>query len=480
MEKDAGRGAGAVPERRADGGRTGARARAQYEASFVRGIERIGGFGGKSDRLAQSQVFRGSPDAYKISLKRIQKATAEDLKAAANRWLSDGVYVLEVHPFPQYKTAATGADRSKAPEIGDAAGVEAAEAAARHALERTEGDSGGASRSSAGEFLAGRGCGLRRRSVRYAGTASMTMALLNGGTKTRTALQISDEQALLGRADWARVRISILSIVRLSALKSKLDPSLELFADVILNPVFPGGGFQAAAEAAASPESNARRTTPVQMALRVFPAPALRRRPRVWEPADGFRHDGQRRENDARGSGEIPRHSGSSRTTRRWSSRAIRRWPKSRRSSRSCLPAGSRAQTPEKNIGAVQLPAKSDGVPDRQAGRAAVDDHRGQCCAANRPIRTRSRFEAMNDGLGGMFGSRINMNLREDKHWSYGAPALFCGRARRSGRSWPLAPVQTDKTKESLAEINKEFRGILARPSGDAGRACERFRPTRR
>ena len=91
-----------------------ARAKARYEANLVRGVERIGGFGGKSDRLAQSQVFQGSPDAYKNSLKRVREATAEDLKAAANRWLSDGVYILEVQPFPSYKTAAAGADRSKA------------------------------------------------------------------------------------------------------------------------------------------------------------------------------------------------------------------------------------------------------------------------------------------------------------------------------------------------------------------------------
>jgi len=94
------------------------RVKAQYQANFIRGIERIGGFGGKSDRLAQSQVFRGSPDAYKVSLKRVQEATADDLKSAANRWLSDGVYILEVHPFPDYKAATTGADRSKAPEPG--------------------------------------------------------------------------------------------------------------------------------------------------------------------------------------------------------------------------------------------------------------------------------------------------------------------------------------------------------------------------
>ena len=94
------------------------RIKIQYEAELIRGIERIGGFGGKSDRLAQSQVYRGSPDAYKISLKRVQSATAEDLKMAARKWLSDGVYILEVDPFPDYKTASTGADRSKAPDTG--------------------------------------------------------------------------------------------------------------------------------------------------------------------------------------------------------------------------------------------------------------------------------------------------------------------------------------------------------------------------
>ena len=67
----------------------------------------------------------------------------------------------------------------------------------------------------------------------------------------------------------------------------------------------------------------------------------------------------------------------------------------------------------------------------------------------------------MNDGLGGTFGARLNMNLREDKHWSYGARTiLWSARAQRPFIA--LAPVQTDKTKESLAEMNKEFRGILS------------------
>jgi zinc protease len=69
-------------------------------------------------------------------------------------------------------------------------------------------------------------------------------------------------------------------------------------------------------------------------------------------------------------------------------------------------------------------------------------------------------IEAMNDGLGGNFGSRLNMNLREDKHWSYGARSILWG-ARGQRPYIAFAPVQTDKTKESLVEMNKEFRGVV-------------------
>jgi zinc protease len=69
-------------------------------------------------------------------------------------------------------------------------------------------------------------------------------------------------------------------------------------------------------------------------------------------------------------------------------------------------------------------------------------------------------IEAMNAMLGGQFVSRINMNIREDKHWSYGAQTLFW-EARGQRPFIAFAPVQTDKTKESIQEIQKELRGIL-------------------
>ena len=69
-------------------------------------------------------------------------------------------------------------------------------------------------------------------------------------------------------------------------------------------------------------------------------------------------------------------------------------------------------------------------------------------------------IQTMNGVLGGDFSSRVNMNLREDKHWSYGAFTFF--RDARGQRPFvAYAPVQTDKTKEAVVELDKELRGIL-------------------
>ncbi len=68
--------------------------------------------------------------------------------------------------------------------------------------------------------------------------------------------------------------------------------------------------------------------------------------------------------------------------------------------------------------------------------------------------------ETMNTILGGTFTSRVNMNLREDKHWAYGAGTVPLA-AKGQGPFVAYAPVQTDKTKESMIEMDKELRGIL-------------------
>ena len=62
------------------------RVKTQERASMIRGIEEIGGFGGKADILARSEVYLGSPDAYKQSIARINAATTGNVKKSAQRW----------------------------------------------------------------------------------------------------------------------------------------------------------------------------------------------------------------------------------------------------------------------------------------------------------------------------------------------------------------------------------------------------------
>jgi zinc protease len=75
----------------------------------------------------------------------------------------------------------------------------------------------------------------------------------------------------------------------------------------------------------------------------------------------------------------------------------------------------------------------------------------------------------MNTALGGAFTSRINMNLREDKHWSYGASRAACRTARGDRAYVVTAGVQADKTAESLVELRRELTDVVgSRPLTEA------------
>jgi zinc protease len=248
-----------------------------------------------------------------------------------------------------------------------------------------------------------------------------------------------------------------LSTVELSTLKSKLDPSLDLFADVILNPVFPAADFKRQQQqqlAAIQREKN----TPIQMALRVFPALMYGAGHAYGNPLTGSGTTASVEKltrEDLVKFHEVwfkPNHATlviAGDTTLAEISPKLEK-----------LFAGWKpGQVPEKNIKNVQLPAKSVVYLIDKPGALQSIIFAGNI-APPRANPKEIAIEAANDDLGGMFGSRLNMNLREDKHWSYGATSLLWG-ARAQRPFLAVAPVQTDKTKESLAEMNKEFRGIL-------------------
>src|SRR5262249_52351574 len=75
-----------------------------------------------------------------------------------------------------------------------------------------------------------------------AGTADLAMSMLDEGTAGRNALQINDDLAKLGATLTTGSDLDT-STVRMSALKSQLDPSLRIFSEVLLHPAFPAADF---------------------------------------------------------------------------------------------------------------------------------------------------------------------------------------------------------------------------------------------
>lgn len=72
----------------------------------------------------------------------------------------------------------------------------------------------------------------------------------------------------------------------------------------------------------------------------------------------------------------------------------------------------------------------------------------------------------MNAILGGLFSSRINLNLREDKGWTYGASSRFDARKRR-GPLYAATAVDATHTVGAVREIVKEVERMRSDPASD-------------
>ena len=68
-------------------------------------------------------------------------------------------------------------------------------------------------------------------------------------------------------------------------------------------------------------------------------------------------------------------------------------------------------------------------------------------------------MQVMNEALGGLFSSRINLNLREEHGYTYGASSQFVFR-RRPGRSWSRPASAPTSPAPAVTEILKELQRI--------------------
>ncbi|MEO6057365.1 MAG: pitrilysin family protein, partial [Gemmatimonadales bacterium] len=288
------------------------------------------------------------------------------------------------------------------------------------------------------------------------GTASLAMGMLDEGTSTRTALQISDRLADLGATLGAGSRLDVSS-VSLEALRERLDPSLDLYADIILHPSFRQADFERLRQQRLV-QIQREKADPFGMALRVFPRVVF--------------GEGHAYANPWSGSGT---EASTAKITRADLVEFHRTWFKPNHATLVVVGATTMAEirpklerlfagwrpgdVPAKNIGAVAARTKPEVYLLDRPGALQTTLIAGNV-APPKSNPAEPAIETMSAVLGSDFGSRLNMNLREDKHWSYGAFS-FIRDARGPRPFLAIAPVQTDKTKEAIVELQKELRGIV-------------------
>ncbi len=284
------------------------------------------------------------------------------------------------------------------------------------------------------------------------GTAAMTAALLDEGTKSLDALQISDAELAIG-ADFATSSGFNQSDVSLNVLKSKYDEGLELMADVVIHPTFPDKELERLRkEYLGRIESESRR--PLQTALKkagtlLFGADNPYGQPYTGSGTEETinaltRKDlvtfykGNYKPNNATFVvvGDITLDQ-----AKEHLDKAFKKWKKGKVKT----PAVKMAEAPSKTTFYL--------IDKPGAAQSAI-------VIANLAFRSSSpdavAAEVMNNALGGKFMSRINLNLREDKAYTYGAHSFF-RELRDTGAFVAYSEVQTDVTDSSLYEFFKEF-----------------------
>ncbi len=441
------------------------RSKTSIEAGVLRGLEKVGGFGGKATALAEGALYADDPDFILQQLEWLRAASPAEVLAAARDVMNAGYYQLSVLPYPEYKTAASSVDRKTGlpsvatspdlvfPAIEEATlknGVKVV-LANRRAVPvvniAMQFDAGYASDASGAKL----------------GAASFAGAMLDEGTKKRTALEIASALEGLGASLNVGSNLDMTGVT-LSALKDNLVPSLDIMADVIRNPAFDSGEIEKL-RARWLAQIEQEKADPVQLALRLLP-------PVMYGEGHAYGIP-------FTGSGEADSIKA---LTREDLTRFQQTWL--RPDNATIFVAGDATMAemkpllerafgdwrapagaiPTKNIATVARPAKGRVILVDKPGSPQTLILAGHV-APPTGADTAIAINAMNDILGGQFTARVNMNLREDKGWAYGA-YTFLQDARGQRPYLVYAPVQTDKTKESLAEILKELKAFKgARPA---------------
>jgi predicted Zn-dependent peptidase len=447
------------------------RATTREVAGRIRGLEQVGGFGGKAVALAEGQVFAGDSDFYKKTLDAYARLTPADVKAAMQQWLTRPVLAIRLEPGdrPPYEEAKFTPKKGKSADIAtpvvkrpippvaeqgpldfpDIAHVQLSNGIKVNYAQRTA-----VPVTQVGLVF---DAGYAADVPGTRGLQNFTMSMLDEGAAGMNSQQIAEEKERLG-AVIAAGGDADRSTVTLSALSANLAPSLDLLADIVERPTFETAEVErvrtqlltAIAQAQKNPQGIASRILPVLLYGETHPYGTTG----LGDPEavkgftranlESFRQHWLRPDNlEIFVVSNLPLQEVQQQLEQRFGTWAAPPAPKGVKAFGD-VPARPKAE----KIVLIDRPGSPQSLI--MAGQVTPIDPRGEMAA----------ISGANDILGGNFLSRINMDLRENKGWSYGVR----GTVQLNAKVVPYvvtAPVQSDRTGDSIAALRKDIRDFL-------------------
>ena len=440
-------------------------------AGRIRGLEQVGGFGGKAVSLAEGQTFAGDSDFYKKTLASYASITPPAVRTQMQQWLRKPALTVTLSPGereayseaktvaakPASKTAGAVKGDRQIPAVGQLAALDfpaithtrlsngiPVEYVQRTTVPVTQialsFDAGNAADSPQGRGLAG-----------------MTMGLLDEGTSKLSSQQVAETEERLG-ADVSSSNGGDRSYVMLNALSPNLAPSLDLMNGVVKDAAFRADDIDRIRVQSLTAIAQQQKD-PTRVANRLLPSV-------LYGP------------NHPYGGAPGGDPAAIAKFTRADLVAFRDRWLRPDNAKIfivSDRPLAEVQPLIEARFGQWAPPAGAKGI--KAFGALPARPTTPKILLINRsgapqssivggqllPVDPKSDVVALdtaNDVLGGTFLSRLNMDIREDKGGSYGLSGDFSV-VEHAVPYVVAAPVQADKTGESLAALNADIGQFL-------------------
>ena len=447
------------------------RAATQDVAGRIRGLEQVGGFGGKAVALAEGQVYAHDSDYYKKTLDAYAAVTPAQIRDAMKQWLSRPSFNVRLEPGdrPPYEEA-KGPKKAKSdipskstvrplPAVGQTPPLDFPDV--QHAVLSNGVKISYARRTAVPltQLALSFDAGYSADAPSGRGLQNMTLSLLEEGAAGQTSQQIAEEEERLG-AQVSASGTADRSNVTLSALTANLGPSLDLLADVVERPDFKPTELDRVRTQALTAIAQAQKE-PNSIAARAIPALLY----------------GENHPYASTNLGDVAAVTGFTRDDLVGFHDSWLRPDNLEIFVVSNLPLAELQPQLEARFGTWAAPATAKGVknfsapPMRPATAKIVFIDRpgspqsvilgGQLTPID-PFSDVVPVTSANDVLGGNFLSRINMDLRETKGWSYGVRGSI-GLNIHAVPYLVSAPVQADRTGDSIKALNEQIGAFLGK-----------------